>query len=368
MFSKEKYRFILKKNIRTLNIIDKPGTGKSSIIKEIGEEEKWRYLPIYISNDDYTDIGGFPDKTYSQKFKVKVLKKAIPEWALIANEKPSIVVFEEWNRAPMENINAIFPIILERRIGYSFFFKPYVRFAMTGNLGGKLDGCDVNEFDKATKGRLMTIKHKLTLEEWDTNFAEKNINIFIRKFLSLKKEFFYKIGENDDWNYASPRSWEAISNYIGKENNDLNSIIKIVELIGEDTIGSTAFHFLRYLSETNKITIYDIISNYKTIIKKIDRAKVSELLKELENVNMDQINISNFDNINMFLKDIDSDERLSYIKYIQDKILVNVMQQDNIVIKPYLENLGKNFRKDFEKISGISDISEKDQDSFNKPF
>ncbi len=353
MFQIDKYKMLLKNGVRTLNVIDKPGTGKSSIFRQITEDESWNYLPLYISNDDYTDIGGFPINVYNPKFKVKVLKKSIPEWAMIANEGPSLVVFEEWNRAPLENINAIFPIILERRIGYSFFFKPFVRFAMTGNLGGKEDGCDVNEFDRATKGRIITIRHNLTIEEWDKNFAEKKINIYIRNFIKSKNQYFYYIGANDNWNYASPRSWEALSEYIGKDNNDIKNVLEISNLIGYDIIGSTAYVFTKYLEESSRINIYDVINNYKNLSKEnINRCKISDLLKELETVNTSEIDLKCIDNVIYFLKDIDKDERLSYLKFASDNLLKEDMNGEYILNK-YLLRIGKTFKSDFEIVANV---------------
>ena len=204
-------------------------------------------MDIRLTTKDETDVGVFPsiseikitknnnviyDSNSDEDFKiVKVLDYVVPKWALIANSAPTIVVFEELNRATLPVRNAALQILLERRIDVEFKFNENVHFAATGNLGDE-DGTDVEEFDSALNNRLIHEIYDLSFDEWDEDFAKDNIHPTIMSFLRANPDYMYrKVSDSDNTEadkYATPRSWDMFSRYLIVNSNTSKEDIVLV--------------------------------------------------------------------------------------------------------------------------------------------
>ena len=111
-----------------------PGVAKSAIMRTIAKKLGFQYFDVRLSMVDEIDVGLFPyrkemeidlesdDKEMVKKI-ISVMSYAIPEWAWESNQKPTIIHFEELNRAPLAVRNAALQILLERSIGTSFKFN-----------------------------------------------------------------------------------------------------------------------------------------------------------------------------------------------------------------------------------------------------
>ena len=238
-----------------------------------------QYFDIRLSQIDETEVGMFPkviDVEINGK-KDYALKHIVPEWCHMANEKPSLVNFEELNRASLSVRNAALQLFLEREIGYNFKFNDNVFMVATGNLGEE-DGTMVEEFDKALNGRLIQLNHTLSINEWCIGFAYDNIQPFIIDFIKAKPEYYYddNISENSSYDsYPSPRSWTFLSDYItkwyGDKVNVNNDIIKDIINVSPSYVGKASIALINYLNEGLIININDIINDYKNAKKKITK-------------------------------------------------------------------------------------------------
>jgi len=135
-------------------ITSKPGIAKSAIAREIADKMGFKYLDIRLSMVDETDVGLYPNISTVDNGgeMVKCLDFVVPRWAIEANKQPTIIHFEELNRAQLPVRNAALQILLERCIGTEFKFNDTVLMMASGNLGDE-DGTDVEEFDNALNNR-----------------------------------------------------------------------------------------------------------------------------------------------------------------------------------------------------------------------
>ena len=198
-----------------LYITAKPGVAKSAIGRGIAEKMGFRYIDMRLSMQDEADFK-YPyleDMEY-QGSVVKVSGFAIPRWAFEANQQPTIIHFEELNRAPQFVRNAALQILLERELG-EFKFNENVLMMASGNLGDE-DGTDVEEFDSALNNRLIHFKHVLTTDEWIQNFAEQKVHPMIVSYIKVHPEQLYKKSDENSFAYATPRSWTMMSEFITK--------------------------------------------------------------------------------------------------------------------------------------------------------
>lgn len=218
--NKEKYYFsIMRSQFGVLYIKAKPGVAKSAMSKLIAKKLGLKYIDLRLSMADETDMQ-FPNLVYRKEIDGHVIEHAIPEWAVIANQQPTLIHFEELNRAALAVRNAALQILLERTIGPKFSFNENVYMMASGNLGED-DGTDVEEFDNALNNRLIHVNHDLTTKEWlkwggkDAN-GEYIIHPDIHSFIEFYGQNFYVPPNADSQTYATPRSWHMLSEFILK--------------------------------------------------------------------------------------------------------------------------------------------------------
>jgi len=348
-----------------------PGVAKSAIMRTIADKLDFQYFDIRLSMVDEIDVGLFPyrkemeldleDGTGETTKKIlSVMSYAIPEWAYLSNLKPTIIHFEELNRAPLAVRNAALQILLERAIGTTFKFNQNVFMVSSGNLG-EMDGTDVEEFDRALNNRLIHYKHTLTLPEWIEDFADKKVHPVIVNFLKSNEEhFLHSYDEKRSKTqsaYATPRSWTFLSDYIvnnyGMESSITDFINDIREL-GASYIGDGAnSRFIRYLDESLKFGINDLLNRYDEIkeqLKDLTRDKKSELLNSLKQKNIMDFNDKQKENVKRFILTVSEDEAVAYILKVldDDYKYMKVNDDENNVAEEFLTD--ERFAKFYDAI------------------
>ena len=309
-----------------LYITAKPGVAKSAIGRGIAEKMGFRYIDMRLSMQDEADFK-YPyleDMEY-QGSVVKVSGFAIPRWAFEANQQPTIIHFEELNRAPQFVRNAALQILLERELG-DFKFNENVLMMASGNLGDE-DGTDVEEFDSALNNRLIHFKHVLTTDEWIQNFAEQKVHPMIVSYIKSHPEQLYKKSDENSFAYATPRSWTMMSEFItknfGKE-ADPRQFLPLLKRVAGSYIGNSAIKFIQYCEDMLNINIMDVLNRYDEIkgdLKRYNRDKKSELIQTLKEMDLGKLSDKQVQNAAKFLKTVDEDELTGYLLYILDNNL-----------------------------------------------
>jgi len=342
--SAEKLERIIRSQSGVLFLKGAPGTGKSAILKSIADKNGWNFIDIRLSQVDSSEVIGIPVK--SEVRGVGCMAYLPPQWAVEANSTPTLVLFDELNRAQLDVRNASLQILLDRKVG-QYALNENVYLASAGNLGEE-DGTEVEELDSALNNRLVHVKHTLTFDEWVSEFAEAHVHPFIVSFLRENTGYFHRIADNDSPAYPTPRSWTFLSNFIGKDAE--------VEKIKEDVIdfgiyyvgGSATQAFLRYLEDVEKISVEDVLNDYpqkREVILSLDRSIISYLVGELVNCDIDKLSKGKVSNLISFLKDIDQDETMSFIVGLLDATSVE-----------QIKNLSENKKKIFGEFKTIQDI------------
>ena len=337
-----------------LFITSEPGYAKSAMMRAIARKLGYQYFDVRLSMVDETDVGLFPtlgEKEIAPGKKFKYLQHVVPEWAYMANEKPSIIHFEELNRASLAVRNAALQILLEREVGAFFKFNDSVLMVSSGNLGEE-DGTDVEEFDQALNNRLIHVTHMLPYPEWVEQFAAENVCPTIVGFLKSFTEHYYKKADERTKStraYATPRSWTFLSDYIfvnfgkyipktdtnGREMLDpltkelllerkwpsVREWLGDIQEIGISYVGPSAARFIRYCQDTLKITLDDILDDYNRVeedVKHFNRDKKSELITNMKERRISVLKPKQVDNLVSFLMNISDDEIVGYLLHVLD--------------------------------------------------
>lgn len=309
-----------------LYITSKPGVAKSAIGRSIASKMGFRYMDLRLSMVDETDVGLYPsiNEVEDNGVKIKCLDFVVPRWAIEANKQPTIIHFEELNRASQQVRNAALQLLLERQIGTEFKFNNTVLMMSSGNLGDE-DGTDVEEFDAALNNRLIHMNHSLSVDEWIDGFAEKNVHRLIVSYIKTHPEQLYKISDNCKA-YATPRSWTFMSDFIvanfGEEASP-REFLPILKEVASGMVGNSAMKFVQYCEDMLNISIKDVLDNYDGIkkdLEKYNRDKNSELIQSLKELDITKLKDNQLDNVVKFLNNVGDDEKTAYLLYILDNI------------------------------------------------
>jgi hypothetical protein len=321
-----KYFSVMWAKYGVLNITSKPGVAKSAIGKSIAEKMGFRYMDIRLSMVDETDVGLYPNvsEVDVDGKMVKCLDFVVPRWAIEANKQPTIIHFEELNRASQQVRNAALQILLERQIGTDFYFNENVLMMSSGNLGDE-DGTDVEEFDSALNNRLVHINHTLAVDEWIGDFATANCHKLITSFIKAHPEQMYKTSDNSKA-YATPRSWTMLSEFIvcnyGMDASP-REFLPLLKEVASGYLGNSAMKFVQYCEDMLNISIQDVLNNFDGIkkdLEKYNRDKNSELIQSLKEIDITKLTEKQLANAVKFLKNVGDDEKTAYLLYILDNI------------------------------------------------
>jgi hypothetical protein len=320
-----------------LYITSKPGIAKSAIARSIADKMGFRYMDIRLSMVDETDVGLYPSLDVIDG--KKCLDFVVPRWALESNNQPTIIHFEELNRASLNVRNAALQILLERQIGIDFKFNNTVLMMCSGNLGDE-DGTDVEEFDNALNNRLIHFSHTLGADEWIENFAKDNVHIVITSYIKAYPEKLYQNPTENTKAYATPRSWKFMSDFIvGNFGKDASprEFLPLLQEVAHGYIGNSSQRFIQYCQEMVNITIQDIIDRYDKIEKELDkynRDKNSELINSLKEHDIKKMSDKQLANVTKFLKRVGEDELTAYLLHILD----NVPDVSDVKVKKFMQS------------------------------
>jgi hypothetical protein len=335
----QKYFSIMWAKYGVLNITSKPGVAKSAIGKLIARKTGFAYQDIRLSMIDETDVGLYPsvNEVESNGKMVKCLDFVVPRWAIEANKQPTIIHFEELNRASQQVRNAALQILLERQIGTDFVFNDNVLMMSSGNLGDE-DGTDVEEFDSALNNRLIHINHTLSVDEWINDFATNNCHKLVTSFIKAHPEQMYKDATENTKAYATPRSWTMLSEFIVcnyGEDASPRDFLPLLKEVASGYLGNSAMKFVQYCEDMLNISINDVINNYDGIkkdLEKYNRDKNSELIQSLKEIEITKLNKKQLDNVVKFLNNVGDDEKTAYLLYLLD----NIPDVTNPTLKTFL--------------------------------
>jgi hypothetical protein len=295
-------------------------------MRAIARKMGFQYFDIRLSMVDETDVGLYPNvsEVDVDGKKVKCLDFVVPRWAIEANKQPTIIHFEELNRASQQVRNAALQILLERQIGTDFKFNDNVLMMSSGNLGDE-DGTDVEEFDSALNNRLVHIDHTLDFKDWVEDFAKDNVHPMLVSYLTAHPEHMYKASDNAK-GYATPRSWTMMSEFIvanyGMDSSP-REFLPLLREVAAGYVGNSAMKFLQYCEDMMNVSIWDVLNNYdkvKNDLKKYNRDKNSELIQTLKEIDINTLTNAQIDNCVKFLKNVGDDEKTAYLLFVLDNI------------------------------------------------
>lgn len=371
-----------------------PGFAKSAIYANIARKLGLNFITVSLGGADETEIGNYPSKRdietidmYGEKVTFEVIGHIPPEWAARANERPTLIHFEEINRCPKQIRNAILQMINERIISHILKFNHNVYMCSSGNL----DDEDTEEMGKALRGRVVHIHREITIEEWYENFAKYYVHDIVIEYIFARRDQFNPtLGENhDSITHPSARSWtffsfwltENLTNLCLSNSGEGKITHDMVDILSKNVyrfVGKTGGNeFTLWLRDNIGFSIYDIIENYTNLRdsarKKLNRTTAQgymETLKRDKDFYIGNLNETQWENFKSFLLEtlpstngketplFGQDQLTEYARYFFFDINNDRVSKDSLrKLKEEKPWLFKDFVKNFKESLGVWNVT-----------
>ena len=181
-----------------------PGTGKSSIVNQVAEEDSLNLIDVRLAQLDPTDIRGLPFLDQEAKAAIWYTPGFFPKRGEDgkALDGPGILFLDEIEKAPVSVKNAALQLVLDRCVGDYTLPDDWV-IICAGNR--EEDGCFSAPLGSALSNRMIHIEIKADVDTWAKWARGREIYEDIVAFLHFKPELLYKAtGHNA---FPTPRSW-----------------------------------------------------------------------------------------------------------------------------------------------------------------
>jgi hypothetical protein len=182
-----------------------PGIGKSEVIAQTAKRLGMTVTDIRLASFDPVDLRGLPAIVEGL---TKWLRPAI--WPAM-NGAPTLLFFDEMDRAPVAVLNAALQIVLDRRIG-EHVLPSNVRIAAAGN--GVTDTRGTNKIPGATANRFAHVYAEYDAATMRHHFNAKGLDVRLVAFLHLFEEYGYGKPVGAEHAFPTPRQWEKANRFM----------------------------------------------------------------------------------------------------------------------------------------------------------
>ena len=215
-----------------------PGVGKSQAVRQIGREiekstgKKVSITDVRLLLFNPIDLRGIPtanaDKTLAVWLKPQIFQMDP------SNDVINILFLDEISAAPQSVQAAAYQITLDRVVGEHKLPELCIVIA-AGNR--TTDRSVAFKMPKALANRLLHIEVEGDFVSWKEWAIRNGINDKVVGFLSFRPLYLMAFNSsNDDLAFATPRSWEMVSNILNQVDNDIDKMYSLIAgIIGTGT-------------------------------------------------------------------------------------------------------------------------------------
>lgn len=237
------YGEVLKKGIQPSKIPSvmlwgPPGVGKSQAIRQLADSlggstgKTIHIIDVRLLLFNPIDLRGIPtanaDKTLAVWLKPKIFQMDDSDNVI------NILFLDEISAAPQSVQAAAYQITLDRVIGEHRLPDNCIVIA-AGNR--TTDKSVAFKMPKALSNRLLHIEVKNSFKAWKEWAIHNGVNAKVIGFLSFRQNYLMGFdASNEDLAFATPRSWEMVSNLLNSVSDNMDKIYPLIQgLVGTGT-------------------------------------------------------------------------------------------------------------------------------------
>ena len=183
-----------------------PGTGKSSIIRDLCKEQNIGLIDVRLAQREPVDLRGLPVPEGDQ---VRWLLSS--EWPRDPNSR-GIILFDELTAADRTLQVAAYEFILDRRLGDLYRVPPGWLICAAGNRSE--DRAVSMTLSSALANRFCHVELRPDFQSWTNWAASQGLHPDVIGFIRFKPECFLQMTGNLERGWPSPRSWERVARTI----------------------------------------------------------------------------------------------------------------------------------------------------------
>lgn len=246
-----------------INIEGSAGIAKTSVVKDACENlETHHYIRLNVAEMEIGDLTGFPITEYKvckdQEclwVSDKLIKEYIlqgynstnesrmsyakPEWLVGKEDKPVVLVLDDYNRGMGILMNACMRITDEQEY-VSWSLPKGSSVVLTSNPDDGDESFNVSTLDSAQSTRFLKIKMKASVADWAANYAEKvNLPSPFINFLLKHPEIIEgsSVDENGEViKKGNLRIWSKFFHAVSGLSNNLSDNWNTVFLLGQNSL------------------------------------------------------------------------------------------------------------------------------------
>lgn len=212
-----------------------PGVGKSQAIRQIKEQiedntkKKVNITDVRLLLFNPIDLRGIPtanaDKTLAIWLKPQIFQMDDSDKVI------NILFLDEISAAPQSVQAAAYQITLDRVVGEHKLPDNCIVIAAGNRV---TDKSVAFKMPKALANRLLHLEVDIDFNSWKIWAVKNNINPKVVGFLSFRRTHLHAFKpETDDLAFATPRSWEMVSNILNLVSDDVEEMYPLISgLIG----------------------------------------------------------------------------------------------------------------------------------------
>jgi inhibitor of KinA sporulation pathway (predicted exonuclease) len=275
------------------------GIGKTEVVKQLGDELGYETIIVSLGQLVIEDMQGLP------YIKNEITHYARPKFfpSEFDTNKKYLFFLDELNHADENMMSVLYELFTDKKVTNHQLPKNTVIITAGNRVA---DGGIANEFPAPVRNRIIKYTVIADVEGWLKHAEEKRIHPSILAYIQHKHKTNTNVlhsyeKDNEDFSFATPRSWFALSDQlIALKDNKKYIPATIFGVIGQ-TIGQDFNSFLELLSKIDLDSILNKKSNEK-INDPLTLLTIYYYFKEysrnieltLDNI----INVSHFINLN----------------------------------------------------------------------
>ena len=272
---KEALPYLFKANVATM-MVGHHGVGKSQAIAQYAAENDMEYVDLRLGTQDVGDLLGLADFERDNDGNLVATKFMRPDWFPVDPNSKGIIFLDEVNRARRDVLQAVFQLVLDKRIHRYELPKP--KYGKKGELlGGWFVIAAMNPStedyvvtdisDKAFMDRFCHIKLAPSRPEFFDYARTKGFDNKLLEFLESNPKMLQ--GKLEDFNLEvepSRRSWEAVNRLVEQK-----TPMHLFRDLAVGLVGSkAATSLIKALHQKEKpITAENVIKTYSKFQERI---------------------------------------------------------------------------------------------------
>lgn len=249
--------------------LGKGGIGKTESIEALAKSLGVGYVDIRLLLYSETDLKGIPFPNEDHTKSVWLQNDVLP--VAERDGDSGILVLDEITSCSRSLRTAAYQLLNERRLGQYQLPENWLVVCL-GN--GEDDGGDFEGMEGNFMNRCSVYNVQVDYRSWLLWANRHNVNFLVTAYINWKPSDLHTYKETGDFSdllFASPRSWEAVSNVLNKHIDDIEDRVTSSRILGNlgIEVGNRFLAFAKYREKT--ISPEEILNGNTEAIKKLNK-------------------------------------------------------------------------------------------------